>query len=135
MDMPPEAQRHINDDQVAWLTTVTDRGVPAPNPVWVVLDGDDLVVFSAPDARKVHNIEQRPAVTLHFNSDPNGGDVVIISGRATVAHGRKPSALRPYLDKYESSITGLLGTTVDEIDQTYNTEIRIRPTGVRPTPT
>jgi hypothetical protein len=40
-----------------------------------------------------------------------------------------------YLDKYEATITGPLGTTLDEIDRTYNTEIRIRPTRVRLTDT
>jgi PPOX class probable F420-dependent enzyme len=135
MDMPAEAQRRIAQDQVAWLTTVTDRGAPAPNPVWFVADRGDLVVFSAPTARKVHNIEQRPMVTLHFNSDPHGGDVVIVTGEATVTPGQKPSGLQAYLDKYESSITGELGMTVDEIDHGYSTEIRIRPTRVRLTPT
>jgi len=70
-------------------------------------------------------------VTLHFNSDPHGGDVVVITGEAAVTPDRPPSGLRAYVDKYESSITGPLGTTVDEIDRTYNTEIRIRPTRVR----
>lgn len=135
MDMPNEAQHRVAQDNVVWLTTVTDRGIPAPNPVWFVPDGDDLVVFSAPDARKVRNIEQRPGVTLHFNSDPDGGDVVIITGEAAIAHGRRPSALGAYLDKYETTITGALGTTVDEIDRTYDTEIRIRPTRVRLTDT
>jgi PPOX class probable F420-dependent enzyme len=134
MDMPPEAQRRIDQDMVAWLTTVTDRGAPAPNPVWFVPDGGDLLVFSAPSARKVHNVEQRPAVTLHFNSDPHGGDVVIIVGEATVTRGQRPSAIGGYLDKYESSITGPLGMTVDEIDATYNAEVRIRPARVRLTP-
>jgi PPOX class probable F420-dependent enzyme len=73
MDMPNEAQRRISQDKIVWLTTITDRGVPAPNPVWFVADGDDLVVFSTPQARKVRNIEQRPTVTLHFNSDPTAG--------------------------------------------------------------
>ncbi|WP_354577950.1 pyridoxamine 5'-phosphate oxidase family protein [Rhodococcus sp. PvR044] len=67
--MPPEARRHIAEDHIAWLTTVTDSGAPAPNPVWFVPDGDDLVVFSAPGSRKVHNIAERPTVTLNFNSD------------------------------------------------------------------
>jgi PPOX class probable F420-dependent enzyme len=106
MDMPYEAQRRISQDKVAWLTTITDRGVPAPNPVWFVPDGDDLVVFSSPHARKVRNIEQRPTVTVHFNSDPDGGDVVVITGDAAIAHDQRPSALGPYLDKYETSITG-----------------------------
>src|SRR5919108_3496823 len=134
MEMPAEAQRRIASDNVAWLTTVTDSGAPAPNPVWFVPDGGDLLVFSAPNARKVHNIGRRPRVTLHFNSDADGGDVVVITGEATVTPDRPPSAVAAYLDKYESAITGQIGTTVTEIDATYNTEIRIRPTRVRLTP-
>jgi PPOX class probable F420-dependent enzyme len=135
MDMPIEAQRRISQDKVVWLTTITDWGVPAPNPVWFAPDGDHLVVFSTPHARKVRNIEQRPAVTLHFNSNPDGGDVVVITGDAMIGRGRQPSALGAYLEKYEASITGPLGMTVDEIDRTYTTEIRIRPTRVRLTDT
>jgi PPOX class probable F420-dependent enzyme len=135
VDMPNEARRRIAQDKVVWLTTVTDRGAPAPNPVWFVPDGDDIVVFSTPGARKVHNITQRPTVTLHFNSDPEGGDVVVITGNAAVAHGQRPSALEAYVDKYEASITGSLRTTVDVIDRTYDTEIRVRPTRVRLTDT
>jgi PPOX class probable F420-dependent enzyme len=131
MEMPAEAQRRIAGDEVAWLTTVTDSGAPAPNPVWFVPDGDDLLVFSAPGARKVHNVERRPRVTLHFNSNAHGGDVVVIAGEATATPDRPPSAVAAYLDKYESAITGPLDTTVAEIDATYNTEIRIRPTRVR----
>jgi hypothetical protein len=51
-----------------------------------------------------------PAVTLHFNSDSEGGDVVIVPGAASVAYDRSPSGLRPYLDNYETSITEVLGT-------------------------
>lgn len=131
MDLPPEARRRIADEHVAWLTTVTDRGAPAPNPVWFVPDGDVLVVFAETGSRKVHNIEQRPLVTLHFNSDPGGGDVVVITGKAEIAYERPPSESSRYLEKYESDITGPLKTTVDEIDRTYNTRLRIRPTRVR----
>jgi PPOX class probable F420-dependent enzyme len=135
MDMPNDAQRRISEDSVVWLTTVTDSGAPAPNPVWFVSDGDDLVVYSTPDSRKVHNIGRRPRVTLHFNSTPQGGDVVVITGEAALTPERAPSALPGYLDKYEADITGPLGMTVEEIDRTYNTEIRIRPTRVRLTDT
>lgn len=131
MEMPNEALERIAMDHVVWLTTVTDSGAPAPNPVWFVPDGDDLIVFSTPTARKVHNIERRPLVTVHFNSDAEGGGVVIINGRASVTKGQKPSAVDAYVHKYEASITGPLGMTVDEIDRTYDTELRIRPTRVR----
>lgn len=134
VELPSDATRRIAGDEVAWLTTVTGSGLPAPNPVWFVRDGDDLLVFSTPDAKKVGNIGKRPRVTLHFNSDPHGGDIVVIAGTATLTHDKQPSAAPGYLDKYEASITGPLNMTVDQMDATYSTEIRIRPTGVRGTP-
>ncbi len=129
--IPAEARRRIEQDRVVWLTTVTDRGIPAPNPVWFVPDGDDLVVFSEPGSRKVHNIEQRPMVSLHFNSDAAGSDVVVITGHAELAHQQPPSRFPGYLDRYHADIVGPLDMTVDEIDEAYDTRIRIRPTGVR----
>jgi PPOX class probable F420-dependent enzyme len=131
VELPPEAKRRIAGDHVVWLTTVTDRGLPAPNPVWFVPDGEDLIVFSDPRSRKVHNIARRPTATLHFNSDPHGGDVVVIVGDVEVTHGQPPSRAPGYLEKYEADIVGPLQTTVDEIDRTYNTRLRIRPTSVR----
>lgn len=121
-------------DHVVWLTTITDRGAPAPNPVWFVPDGEDLIVFTAPGSRKVHNIARRPTVSLHFNSDPTGGEIVIITGDAELTHGQRPSRFPGYLDKYEADITGPLNMTVEEIDRTYDTMVRIRPGKVRLTP-
>jgi PPOX class probable F420-dependent enzyme len=134
MEIPEAARERIAKDRVVWLTSVTDDGAPAPNPVWFLPDGDDLIVFSAPTSRKVHNIERRPAVSVHFNSDEDGGDVVIISGHAELQHGQKPSRFPGFLGKYEADIVGPLNTTVEEIDQTYDTMIRIRPSKVRLTP-
>jgi hypothetical protein len=74
-------------------------------------------------------------VTLHSNSDPDGGDVVVIIGVTAIARGQRLSVLGAYLDKYETGITERLGMTVDEVDRTYNTEIRTRPTHVRLTNT
>lgn len=134
METPADARRRISEDRVAWLTTVTDSGAPAPNPVWFVPDGDDLIVYTAPGSLKVRNMVQRPKVTLHFNSDADGGDIVVVAGEAAVTRDRRPSELPGFLEKYEASITGQLGTTVEDIDATYNTEIRIRPTRIRLTP-
>lgn len=135
MDLPAEARRRIESDVVAWLTTITGSGAPAPNLVWFVSDGNDLIVFSAPSSRKVHNIKQRPQVCLHFNSDATGGDIVIINGLAELTSGQKLSAQPGYLTKYESVITGELGTTVEAIDAEFDTRIRITPTRIRLTPT
>lgn len=134
MDLPDEARRRIGSDGVAWLTTVTDSGRPAPNPVWFVAAGENLVVFSEPASRRVHNIAVRPEVALHFNCDPGGGDVVIVNGTAEIAHGLAPSAQPGYLDKYAGVITGSLGLTFADFDATYSTRITITPGRVRLTP-
>jgi PPOX class probable F420-dependent enzyme len=131
MTLTTEARRRIADDHVVWLTTVSDSGAPAPNPVWCALDGEDIVAFTTSDAVRVHNITQRPQVSLNFNSDQLGGDLVIISGRATVRPGR-PSALESYRSKYEAAMRDLHQMTLEQFDAMFDREIRIRPLKVRP---
>ncbi|HEX5095597.1 MAG TPA: pyridoxamine 5'-phosphate oxidase family protein [Acidimicrobiia bacterium] len=131
IDLPPEAQRRIANDQVVWLTTITDSGAPAPNPVWFVPDGESLVVYAAPESHKVHNIGRRNHVSLHFNSDPNGTDVVVINGDAELENDQRPSALPAYVKKYERSVAEDLQQTFDDLDRQFHTRIRIRPTRVR----
>jgi PPOX class probable F420-dependent enzyme len=131
MDVPAGARRHLDEDHVVWLTTITDSGAPAPWPVWFVADGDDIVVFSEPTTRRVHNIEQRPRVALHFNCGAEGDDAWIISGTAALRPRVKPSGAPGYEAKYRAAIEGALQTTVEQIDATYDTEIRITPTAIR----
>ncbi|MBI5087638.1 MAG: TIGR03667 family PPOX class F420-dependent oxidoreductase [Actinobacteria bacterium] len=126
MELMPGAKHRLESDHVVWLTTITDDGAPAPYPVWFVVDGEDVVVFSAPSARRVRNIAQRPRVSLNFNSDQFGGDVWVISGTAQLTSDVLPSSAPGYLAKYAESIERDLQTTVEAIDATYNTEIRIR---------
>jgi PPOX class probable F420-dependent enzyme len=125
--LPPDALRHLEHDEVAWLTTVTKRGAPSPTPVWFVWDGQTAAVFCEPDARKVSNIAAQPLVTLHFNSDPAGQDVVVISAdAAVVTDGPGPSDHPGYLTKYFRAI-GRLGMTVAEFDAQSTTRIQLTP--------
>jgi len=127
MELLEGARIRLESDLVVWLTTITDDGAPAPYPVWFVVDGEDVVVFSEPSARRVRNIARRPLVSLHFNSDPSGGDVWVLTGKASATPEVAPSGAPGYIDKYGESIERDLKTTVTAIDATYNTEIRIRP--------
>ena len=131
MTLTPEAIRRLHDDQVVWLTTITDAGAPAPNPVWCALDGDDVVVFTSSGSLRVRNIEARPTVALNFNSDELGGDLVIITGTASARPGRA-SDVPAYRAKYESAMRDLHQLTLEQFGATYDTELRIRPNRVRP---
>lgn len=134
MELPPEAEQRVAQDGVAWLTTITDTGAPAPNPVWFVSDGGKLVVFAEPASRKVHNIQQRPRVCLHFNSDPGGSDIVIINGFAEVILDQVPTDHDAYIQKYMSHISDILEMGMETFDATYAALIRIDPSRVRLTP-
>ena len=46
------------------LTTFRKDGTGVPTPVWAARDGDELVVFTAPDAGKVKRIRRDGAVTV-----------------------------------------------------------------------
>lgn len=112
-------------EKIGWLTTVTPKGRPAPRPVWFVLDGEDVIVFSQPGTAKLRHIEANADVSFHFNSGESGGDILVVNGKAQVEQG-KASEAPGYLDKYASSYPGI-GFTAESFDAEYSVRIRVVP--------
>jgi len=122
------AQPNLADragEPIAWLTTVTPKGRPAPRPVWFVLDGEDIVVFSEPGTAKLRHIEANPDVSFHLNSDEHGGSILVVNGKAHVEAG-KASEAPGYLDKYGSRYAAI-GLTAEGFDAKYSVRIRVVP--------
>jgi PPOX class probable F420-dependent enzyme len=121
-----QIEKHLRDDKIVWLTTVTPSGRPAPRPVWFLWDGTACTIYSVPDGAKLRHIAANDQVSLHFNCTPCGGDVVVISGRAAVLQGAPlPSAVPGMLEKYLDSIRAM-GYTQEWYDA-YSTAIRVTP--------
>jgi PPOX class probable F420-dependent enzyme len=122
--------RHLREELVVWLTTVTPSGAPLPRPVGFVWDGGENVsVYSQPGAR-VRNIARNPRVTLNFGGDGEGGDIVILSGKAEVDEGG-PSAVEDpaFAAKYAAEF-GRFGMTAESYAQRFSVPVRIRITAV-----
>jgi PPOX class probable F420-dependent enzyme len=120
---------HLRDDLVVWLTTVSADGAPLPTPVWFLWDGADSVhVQSLPTARRVEHLRANPRVSLNFAGDGQGGDIVVLSGRATLVDGGPPSD--DYLAKYAAGIERL-GSTPASFVERYSQGIEIALTRVR----
>jgi PPOX class probable F420-dependent enzyme len=125
-ELTGQIERHLVNDQIVWLTTVTPTGRPAPRPVWFMWDGTTVTIYSMPGGAKLKHIAVNDQVSLHFNSTPGGGDVVVISGRAEVFEGAPlPSRVPGMLDKYRKTIQAM-GYTQEWYDS-YNTAIRVTP--------
>lgn len=118
--------RHLRDDVVVWLTTVTPAGAPLPMPVWFHWDGgESVVMYSQPGAR-VRNIESNPRVTLNFAGDGGGGDIVVLSGNAVIARDSPPAHKdHDYLAKYDEHITRI-GMTPETFAERYSAPVRIQ---------
>jgi len=81
-DLGDRLRRHLEQDRVAWLTSVGADGTPQPNPVWFIVEGEEILVWNAARAHRLNHIRSRPRVALNFNSTRTGGDILIITGEA-----------------------------------------------------
>jgi PPOX class probable F420-dependent enzyme len=117
--------RHLRDDIVVWLTTVTPAGSPMPAPVWFVWDeAESVLMYSLPGAR-VRNLEANPRVALNFAGNGRGGDIVISSGRGSVDRNAPPaSRADQYLAKYQAHISRM-GMTPESFTERYSVPVRV----------
>ncbi len=68
----------LGAEQYVLLTTFRKDGRAVPTAVWVARDGDELVVYSAPDAGKVKRIRRDGTVRVApctLRGRPTGPDV------------------------------------------------------------
>lgn len=123
--------RHLREEIVVWMTTVTRAGSPLPMPVWFLWDGDESVAMYSQEGARVRNIEANPRVTLNFAGDGAGGDIVVLSGRAELDRDGTPAdQARSYLAKYDQHIARI-GMTPETFAERYRVPVRIRLTRLR----
>lgn len=133
-ELTEQIERHLISDQVAWLTTVTPSGWPAPHAVWFVWDGSAITVYGVNGGAKSRHIAVNDKVSLNFESGPGGSDIVVISGRAALVPDAPPPSRFPgLLDKYQPAVQAM-GATPQWFDENYGEAIRITPERARTIP-
>jgi PPOX class probable F420-dependent enzyme len=79
----------------------------------------------------VRDIEANPRVTLHFNTTPDGGDVVRIDGVAKRVRSQPLAYKVPkYIRKYAALIKSY-GWKPEGFSRDYHVALRVRPTRFR----
>ncbi len=123
--------RRLRDERVIWLTAVDAAGTPQPNPVWFYWDGETVLVYNRPDAKRLQHIRRNPRVSLNFDSDGSGDDIVVLTCLAQVnPDGPPATAAAAYLEKYRTEIPGI-GQTPESLAAEYSVALRISITKVR----
>ena len=117
--------RRLREEIVVWLTTVTPTGAPLPRPVGFVWDGGEVVwIYSQPGAR-VRNIAANPKVTLNFDGDGRGGDIVVLSGTAQVDPDAPAADANPaHMEKYAAQIERV-GMTPASFAARFSVPVRV----------
>ena len=118
--------RHLREETLVWLTTVTPSGAPLPRPVGFLWDGGEHVLVYSQCSARVRNISHNPKVTLNFRGDANGRDVVVLSGTAAVDMSAPSAAGNPaWVAKYAAA-WARSGMTAESFAQRFKVPIRIR---------
>lgn len=92
------AARRLQNEHVIWLTTMAADGTPQPNPVWFYWDGENILVYSQPTSHKLMNIRRNPRVSLNFQANEEGGDIMVLTGNASIDEINKHDSR--YIEKY-----------------------------------
>jgi PPOX class probable F420-dependent enzyme len=122
-----EAEQHLRDDIVGWLTTVAPDGRPQSSPISFLWDGETILFYSKPDTPKLRNLTANPRVSFHLNSDPYGDHVVTIEGRAVADETEAPSDVFPeYRAKYRAPLEHW-GMDEAETAASFSVPVRITP--------
>lgn len=130
-DFGKRVERRLREETIIWLTTVRRDGTPQPIPVWFLWDGESVLMYSQPNQQKERNIDHSPKVSLHFDGDGRGGDIVVLTGEARIVPDAPPATDVPaFVEKYAEPIKRI-GMDAASFVAAYSVAIRITPTDVR----
>ena len=123
--------RRLSEERLIWLVTTRADGQPQPSPVWFLWQDGTILLYSKPDQPKSRNIERQPKVSLHFQANDSGDDIVILSGTAAIESDGPPAdAVPAYVEKYARGFERI-GMSAEQFARSYSVLIRVTPTGLR----
>ncbi|CAA9573355.1 MAG: hypothetical protein AVDCRST_MAG33-2774 [uncultured Thermomicrobiales bacterium] len=131
-ELGAKVTRRVEEQTLAWLTTVASDGTPQPNPVWFLRDGDAFLIFSKPGQAKLANIARHPRVSLNLEATEDQEQITVFTGSAEVAGAA--SVGQDLLDRYAARYADrlpVIGMTRGQYEAAYTVVIRFTPDKLR----
>jgi PPOX class probable F420-dependent enzyme len=104
IQLPEEARALLESDAVASVVTLDDDGGPQVTAAWVGLEGDEIVLATMPEQRKLRNLRHDPRVALSVPSTTTNAwgllEYLVVYGTARVSEGGAPETLQHLAHTY-----------------------------------
>jgi PPOX class probable F420-dependent enzyme len=124
----PSVEAALREDPVVWLSSVQPDGRPHLVPVWFHWDGERIVAFSKPHARKVDNLRDKPSVMLAVGTPGPDFEVELIEALAEVPDAPAATLMPEGFGAKYRDLLRRGGLTVQRFAEIYSQPIVLRPT-------
>jgi PPOX class probable F420-dependent enzyme len=102
--LPEAAKALVRSGRLAHLATVDPDGSPQVTLAWVGLDGEEIVIGTLFDQRKLRNVRRDPRVTLSIQGTGRNAigldEYLVVQGSARVTEGGAPALLQELARTY-----------------------------------
>jgi PPOX class probable F420-dependent enzyme len=96
--IPDSAREVLTSDRLAHLVTINPDGSPHVTAAWAGVEGEEIVIATLPDQKKLQNIRRDPRVAVSVETsrlNPYGlTEYLVVYGRAQVTEGGGPELLQ-----------------------------------------
>lgn len=121
--MNDEERRILTGRKNAWFATLLPDGSPHLTPVWIDVDGDDVIVNTPEGTVKLANVRRDARVALAIESEEDRYRVVTLRGHVVGIDGPGPE-VDAVIDRLSRRHDGS-GWTLGEGERRFS--VRIRP--------
>ena len=98
MKLPESAQELLLSATVAHVVTLNQDGSPHVTLSWVGIEGDQIVMATIPDQRKLKNLRRDPRIVLSLQTDRTNEwglvEYLVVYGSAEIVEGGAPELLQ-----------------------------------------
>lgn len=102
--LPESARALLQSDAVAHVITVDEDGGPQVTLAWVGLEGDEIVLATMPEQRKLRNLRRDPRIVLSVQSTTRNEwgllEYLVVYGTARVTEGGAAQMLQRLAHTY-----------------------------------
>jgi PPOX class probable F420-dependent enzyme len=124
----PSAAEALASDPVVWLSSVRPDGRPHLVAVWFLWDGERVLAFSKPHARKVENLRHDSRVMLAVGTPGPDFDVELIEADAELPATPTAELMPSGFGKKYAELLRRAGLSVQRFTEVYSQPIVLRPT-------